>query len=406
MKLERLILFLLLSASITMYGQSHVTVSGVVIDEKTSEPLIFASVGISGISIGTISNTIGEFDFHIPMEQISEFLEIQMLGYETFVMNIEDVLSQNISEFRLTRTSKFLDEVVIADSLSGGDIYTIAINRVDLNFPGKSFLMDGFYRDLKSVGGRYVALLESAVKIYDKDYVAPKNKYRLRERVALIEVRKSLGYDNKFTSFFDQTNLLEDLLLHNNVRYRQFPENKEFLNQLLREKSDFYNGKKVFVITRNGGTNLKMYIDALTFSFVRIEYLLGKQEEVIDKKQNLYSQMGSLKKIIEFKEFSGRMYLSHIDLKSDINWYDDETEELEFTTSLHQQLLINKVYPNTSRKIGTTEKMKRFGLQYQHKKYNKEFWDKYNVIKDTPLDKKIVIDLEQKLSLEKQFQGN
>ena len=100
------------------------------------------------------------------------------------------------------------------------------------------------------------------------------------------------------------------------------------------------------------------------------------------------------------------MFLSHIDLYTDINWYDDKTEELKFTTNLHQQLLINKVYPRTSQMIGTTEKMKRFGLQYQHKKYNKPFWDNYNVIKETPLDIKIVSDLEKEISLEKQFQDN
>ena len=230
MKLRFLIIVLSLFVPILAMGQSHVTISGTVVDDETGEPLIFATVGIRDISIGTISNTIGEFDFHIPTEETDRFLEIQMLGYETFVMRVSEVVANNITEFRLARISQILDEIIITDSLSGGEIYTIAINRINTNFPQQPFLLDGFYRDVKSVGGRYVVLLESAVKIYDKDYLGPKNKYRLREKVALIEVRKSLGYDNKFTSFFDQTNLLEDLLLHNNVRYRQFPENIEFLN--------------------------------------------------------------------------------------------------------------------------------------------------------------------------------
>jgi hypothetical protein len=44
-------------------------------------------------------------------------------------------------------------------------------------------------------------------------------------------------------------------------------------------------------------------------------------------------------------------------------------------------------------------------LQYQDLPYNKAFWDNYNVIKDTPLDKKILEDLEKGGPLQKQFEG-
>ena len=50
--------------------------------------------------------------------------------------------------------------------------------------------------------------------------------------------------------------------------------------------------------------------------------------------------------------------------------------------------------------------MKHYGLQYQHENYNEHFWANYNVIKETPLDKKIVHDLEEHASLEEQFKEN
>ena len=49
--------------------------------------------------------------------------------------------------------------------------------------------------------------------------------------------------------------------------------------------------------------------------------------------------------------------------------------------------------------------MKNYGLQYQDLKYNKAFWDNYNVIKESPLDRKIINDLEKNISLDKQFQN-
>ena len=49
--------------------------------------------------------------------------------------------------------------------------------------------------------------------------------------------------------------------------------------------------------------------------------------------------------------------------------------------------------------------MKRYGLQYQDMPYNKKFWDNYNVIKDTPLDKEIMKDLEKYGDLNSQFEN-
>jgi hypothetical protein len=50
--------------------------------------------------------------------------------------------------------------------------------------------------------------------------------------------------------------------------------------------------------------------------------------------------------------------------------------------------------------------MKNYGLQFQDYPYNKEFWEGYNVIKETPIDKKILEDLEKIAPLDKQFENN
>ena len=408
MALRRLIILSCFTAcSAFAWSQNYITVSGKVFDAETKETLVFASIGLQGKTIGTISNTIGEFDFHIPEGNISGILEINMLGYESFLIPLSEVIEQKIREFPLQRKSNLLDEVVISDSLTGEDIFTIAVNRIDQNYADSPFMLDAFYRDIKSVGGTYVALLEAAIKVYDRNYKNPRQKMRLREKVALEEVRKSIGYDNKFTTFFDQTNLLEDLLLHNNVRYRQFPgaDNKEFISRLERADVDFYKGKRIFLIKLKDSERLKFYIDAENYAFLRIEYSLGKSSRVIDRKGRLTSRLNSLKKILEFKEVAGKMHLSHMDVVTVIDWYERK-DVVKFQTELHQQLMVNKVYPTTSQRIETTQAMKHFGLQHQQVRYNKRFWDNYNVIKETPLDIAIVKDLEREISLEKQFLKN
>jgi hypothetical protein len=380
-----------------------ITISGRVVDKETREALPFASIGIWGKSIGTITNLQGEFDFHLGNEFRNNIFAINMLGYKTFEAPVWSLLTDSLI-IELDKTTVLLNEVVVADSLKGGDIFNIALNRIDKNYPQEPFIMEGFYRDLKKVANTYISLLEAAVTIYDEDYKEPRNKFKLRERVALKEVRRSIGYDSKFTSFFDQGNLLEDLLLHNSVRYRHLPDEEAFLRQLTRENDSYFNNKPVYVVTHRAD-QIKMLIDKETFAVIHLEDE-NTSDFFVGKRKGLTGKFVKIKRIIDFKPFEGVMYLNYIQIKSQINWHDRETNELKFETELHQLLLINSVEAKTTRKIGFTEKMKNYGLQYQDQAYNKEFWNNYNVIKESQLDKKIVKDLEREVPLESQFKDD
>lgn len=396
-------LVLLLAAAHLAQAQ-RLTISGKVVDKETKEPLPFASLGVKGKPIGTITNLQGEFDFHIPAEFSNDVFTINMLGYKTYEAPVWTLVAVNTLVIEVEKSTFVLNEVVVSDSLQGGDILQIALSRVTDNYPMTPYLMDGFYRDLKKVGGTYISLLEAAVKIYDEDYSTPRNKFKLRERVALLEVRRSIGYSSKFTSYFDQDNLLGDLLLHNSIRYRQFPEEQVFFDSLKRGKDSYYNSHEIFVVSHKSDYLLTLYIEKTSYAIIHIEYE-NSQEETLEKKRGLESKFVNIKRTIDFKPYNGKFYLNYIAVDSRVNWYDIKTKELKFETELNQSLLINEIFPNTDRRITTNEKMANYGLQYQDLPYNKSFWDNYNVIKESPLDKKIVQDLEKQGPLERQFKN-
>lgn len=384
----------------------NLTVSGKVIDHETKKAMQFASVYIKGKAIGTITNANGEFDFHMPDEYRNEILVISMLGYSNFESPVWSLISTTTPiSVELDVSPIVLQEVLIEDSLSGGDILRLALKHIPDNYPSQPFLMEGFYRDVKKVGGTYFSLLEAAVKIYDEGYDEPRNKFKLREGVRLLEVRKSIGYESKFTSYFDQDNLLEDLLLHNNIRYRQIEDREEMYASMKREKNSFYNGHEIYVVKHDHDYFLKIFIDKDNYSIVHLEWEATTSNEIIERKKNLVSRFAGLHKTIDFKFVDNKMYLNFITITSKVNWHDMKTNELKFETELFQQLLINKVTPNAKERIGSVERMRNYGLQYQDLPYNKEFWDHYNVIKETPLDKKIIDDLEKAGPLDKQFEG-
>lgn len=383
----------------------NLTISGRVIDKETKEPLPFASIGIKGKPIGTITNLQGEFDFHFPAEYRDELFVISMLGYQNYETGAQALISSGATEIEMSKSTTVLKTVVISDSLRGGDILRIALARIEQNYPGDPFLLEGFYRDLKKVGGTYVSLLEAAIKIYDENYHIPRNKSKLRERVSLVEVRRSLGYSNKFTTYFDQDNLLEVLLLNNDVRYRLFPEEEMFFSNLFREPDSYYNEREIYIVSHTHDFNLKLFIDKKTYGIIRVEYENNIPED-LGKKRGLIRRFESIKRIVDFKFFEGKFFLNYLTIDYKLNWYDPETDKLRFETELQQQLLINHIYAEPEERIGVTQKMRSYGLQYQDQPYNKKFWDDYNVIKESPLDKKIIVDLELEGPLEKQFEKN
>jgi hypothetical protein len=390
-------------SSVPAVAQS-ITVSAKVHDRETSEPLGFASIGIKGHPIGTISNEQGEFDFHFPLDLRNELLVVSMLGYKNFEAPVWSLVDNPRQIIYLEKSPIVLQEIVVSDTMTGGDILQVALSRIEQNYPMQPFMLDGFYRDVKKVGGTYISLLEAAVKIYDESYAEPRNKHKLRENVRLIEVRKSVGYESRFTKYFDQANLLEDLLLENSVKYRHIEPTDEFFSAMKREPSSYYDGHEIYVVTHSESFNLKVYVDKEDFSIIHFEYETALTSEDMEKRKNLISKFVGSKKSIDFRRYKGKMYPSFMTMTSRVNWYDVASGQLKFETELFQQLLINKVNPNPDDRIGSTEKMRNYGLQYQDLPYNKEFWDNYNVIKDSPLDQKVLSDLEKVGPLQKQFE--
>ena len=63
--------------------QAQTIVSGTVVDQQTKETLPFATVHITGTSIGTPTNLEGVFSLIIPEEFAKATLQVSYMGYES-----------------------------------------------------------------------------------------------------------------------------------------------------------------------------------------------------------------------------------------------------------------------------------------------------------------------------------
>lgn len=393
-----------------VFGQS-ITINGKVQDQNTKEPLIYATVTIEGKPIGVVSNSIGEFTFHIPSDMLDETLTISMLGYSNFSRTVRDVIDNIGTELiiELEPYDILLDEIVILDSLNGGEIFQIAMERVEINYPMDPYLMNAFYRDIKKVDGKYRSLLEAAIKIYDKNYEEPKNPDRLRERVELVEVRKSLQYGD-YPHLFDQFNLLEEFFFENNIKYRTFDTRQEFISNMQRGETDIYNERPVYQVYLLGDNNyvLMMYIDVETYGIVQLRFQYGTEKDPIQsvERKGLTEDIILKKKFLEFRDIDGKLYLNFMRASTMAKWLDSETNEVLNYTELVQEMLVNDIDYSDPEWISSSKKMRGYGLQYQDMPYNEDFWENYNVLKNSPIDEQVLKDLEELGKLEEQFKNN
>ena len=97
------------------------------------------------------------------------------------------------------------------------------------------------------------------------------------------------------------------------------------------------------------------------------------------------------------------MYLSHY--KRSIRYHEVNvtTGELKKITVLNNELVINNIITENVQPLLNI--MEESDLESQAKEYiyNPEFWENYNIIKETPPDKRIIEQLEKEVSLQKQF---
>ncbi len=103
-------IFLLLGflfVSSTTFGQGYFTISGKIIDAKSNEALLAATVSIKGESSGTTADFDGNFKFRVFEKYINDTLMISSLGYKNHLIPVKTIkeLRNEPFVFSLSSTS-------------------------------------------------------------------------------------------------------------------------------------------------------------------------------------------------------------------------------------------------------------------------------------------------------------
>jgi hypothetical protein len=170
--------------------------SGVVLDFQTKNPIVFASVIISGTNAGTVTNTLGEFILKVPAELHNSALQITSLGYNTLIVPFND-LSELNNIIYLQSIAYPIAEVEIRN-LDPIHILREALRNATKNYGSDPRMLTAFYRETIRQNRNYVAVSEAVFEVYKSGY----GKMFDSDRVKIFKARKSQDVSRMDTVLF------------------------------------------------------------------------------------------------------------------------------------------------------------------------------------------------------------
>ena len=286
------------------------TISGQLKDHQTQEPLSFASIYLLGTTVGTTSNTEGEFVFHIPAGLPNDTLVISLIGYNTLKKKLAEFSTAEV--LLLEQSVVELGEIVVTDEkqLTAKQIVQKAYAALSQNYPKEPYILEGFVRDLQNEDDQYVEYMECAVKMRYQRY----NLAR-RPDVELQAVRRSyIAEKHPWNKRQERKNAIVDIVEDEFIRYDYGPIRgkggwKYEIESVLPFDDRFVY--RIRAVDKPFQTAV-LYIDTESFAFVRLE-LTRKAKGQRSWRRRLASGQKQVyyNVVFEYQEYEGKMYLKY-----------------------------------------------------------------------------------------------
>ena len=114
--LKHFLLLAVLTICFTATAVAQGTVKGKVVDAENNEPLIGATVSVSGTTLGTVTDIDGNFVLKLTSSKAT--LEFKYLGYQDKTMKVTQKGNVDLGTIALSLDAKTLGDVVITSSIA------------------------------------------------------------------------------------------------------------------------------------------------------------------------------------------------------------------------------------------------------------------------------------------------
>ncbi|MGW8315528.1 MAG: carboxypeptidase-like regulatory domain-containing protein [Bacteroidales bacterium] len=153
---------------------------GKVIDQKSGDPLAYATIALYGTSLGSITNQEGEFSFKIPPHLSDPLLVISYMGFKQKLIPVVYPLREKMT-ITLERELIPLQEVIIRFS-DPVMLLKEAMSRFPENYMNEHATMTAFYRESVRRGTHFLAYSEAVLDVAKAPYDADLQSDAIRIR--------------------------------------------------------------------------------------------------------------------------------------------------------------------------------------------------------------------------------
>lgn len=414
-------------------AQDNISISGKVLDAQTSRPIAFASIGILGKPLGTVTNTDGRYEFIVPRTMLKDTLFVSNLGYFNFKVAVRDIKNtRNFYILLKTRVYNMKEVVITPEGSDARRIVRLAVDSLKRNLSSVPYISEGFYREYIRENGRWARAIETALSVYCDgkqyigDYFYPIRLNGIRfSKNFLSPIVQSENYNQIslfMTSTLDVKRFVMDM---DNMRFAV--DSMIYLDKQLiwvisarpakiKEKAYFHDefkldpntGKVARVKVRTlheveKNTDFfyeyKYFITDGDFAFVKVSYRDTTYSPMIRDELKTYTGLfisyATNSKSLEFGKFNNLWYPKYLSEYKQINYFKKKDSNLYINVVKRSDFMINGYQTELVTEIPKSQEIKRFKDVYnQGYVYDKLFWDKYNKIADDNLRRDVFTDLK------------
>ncbi len=308
------------SESTSRVDAGYSVLKGKVVDRISGEPIVFATLSVSGTTTAIVSNLNGEFRIAVPDSIKGAFIKISHLGYESTQAPLSLLAGEQIT-FYMDQRIIPLQEVVVK-VVDPAKVMRDFVSHRGENYATDPVQMTLFYRE----GTEYsksAHITESVLEIYK---TGVRNTLS-SEQVSLLKMRKikTQGDDSLLAKVKSSIHTFQQLDIVKNL--------PDFLDPLYFHLYDYHHsdityidGRRVFVISFAQKPDVfdvlytgELYFDAQTYALIRARFSLNKNFVrkaadilVIKRVRGLRISPEDVSYDVEYKSINGRYYLSHI----------------------------------------------------------------------------------------------
>ena len=394
--MKRLGLILLLLAPLAMMAQ-QVVVSGVVVDQKTGNPLRQVSVSVGRISV--VTNEDG--DFTLKLNETPSAVNISHLGYKTQRLTLKDGKTEGL-RILLEPTTIQLREIVVRN-YNPRELVDIAIDKIPENYSKVPELLKGFYRETAMKRKHYIYVAEGVEDMYKTPY----NRGTARDRVAIVKGRRLLSQKAGDTLGIKVAGGPVQAVMMDLVKNRDFLLNKEDLDnyhfsmgvpEYINDRQQYVVQMEPFVVTEYALYHGKLYIDAERLAFTRIELDLDMRDKdkatqtmLVKKPFGVRFKPRELSTVVDYRYEDGVTRISYL---RNIFRFNCDWKRKLFSTSFTAtcEMAVTDSQSDDVQPIASRSSFDSRESYYDKVEYflDPEYWRNYNIIEPSEsLDKAI-----------------